>query len=93
MVVVEDLVFTRRDGEATRTILNRAHFTIAEHEQVAIIGDSGSGKTTLINLLGGYYAQTPVIFGWRAKILPSLMIPSKPYTAEVLAWFFNITSC
>lgn len=53
MVVVEDLVFTRRDGDTTRTILNRAHFTIAEHEQVAIIGDSGSGKTTLINLLGG----------------------------------------
>lgn len=53
MVEVQSLVFTRRDGEVNRAVLDKLSLSIAAKEQVAIVGDSGSGKTTLIHLIGG----------------------------------------
>ncbi len=53
MVEVQNLVFTRRDGDLNRAVLDELSLSIAAKEQVAIVGDSGSGKTTLIHLIGG----------------------------------------
>ncbi|RRS09376.1 ABC transporter ATP-binding protein [Pseudoalteromonas sp. J010] len=53
MVEVQNVVFSRRDGESRREILSDLNLSIGKNEQVAVVGDSGSGKTTLIHLIGG----------------------------------------
>ncbi|MDW7548967.1 ABC transporter ATP-binding protein [Pseudoalteromonas sp. McH1-7] len=53
MVEVQNVVFSRRDGESRREVLSDLNLSIGKNEQVAVVGDSGSGKTTLIHLIGG----------------------------------------
>nr|WP_217704652.1 ABC transporter ATP-binding protein [Pseudoalteromonas sp. McH1-7] len=53
VVEVQNVVFSRRDGESRREVLSDLNLSIGKNEQVAVVGDSGSGKTTLIHLIGG----------------------------------------
>ena len=44
---------TFSQGNLTVPVLRDVNFTVAQGEQVAIIGSSGAGKSTLLHLLGG----------------------------------------
>jgi len=44
---------TFTEGPAHVDVLNDVNFSVAQGEQVAILGASGSGKSTLLQLLGG----------------------------------------
>ncbi len=54
-VVVECIKLgkTFTEGPAEVNVLNDINFSVAQGEQVAILGASGSGKSTLLQLLGG----------------------------------------
>ena len=41
---------------STLTVLDIAEFSLADGEQVALVGTSGSGKTTLLHTIAGIVA-------------------------------------
>ncbi|MGF1767224.1 ABC transporter ATP-binding protein [Enterovibrio makurazakiensis] len=41
------------DGGEFHPVLQGAELSLANHDQVALMGESGSGKSTLLNLIGG----------------------------------------
>ena len=49
---------TFSQGNLTVPVLRDVNFTVAQGEQVAIIGSSGAGKSTLLHLLGGLDTPT-----------------------------------
>ena len=53
MIRIEQLNFTRRDGDQKHSVLKDLSLTLEPGEQLALLGDSGSGKTTLLHLLAG----------------------------------------
>ncbi len=53
MIRIEQLNFTRRDGDQKHSVLKDLNLTLEPGEQLALLGDSGSGKTTLLHLLAG----------------------------------------
>ena len=52
-VVIRNLSFEYKDGEAPTPILRNVNLEIGRGESVAIIGPSGAGKSTLIDLVLG----------------------------------------
>ena len=50
---LDGLTKSFREGERTRTVLDRASASFARGEVTAIIGQSGTGKSTLLNLISG----------------------------------------
>ncbi|MHB8346219.1 MAG: lipoprotein-releasing ABC transporter ATP-binding protein LolD [Acidiferrobacterales bacterium] len=49
---------TFSQGNLTVPVLRDVSFTVAQGEQVAVIGSSGAGKSTLLHLLGGLDTPT-----------------------------------
>lgn len=58
-LLIGDIVFKQVTIKAGNTnLLENANFTIAQGENIAIIGDNGSGKTVLAKTLMGFYEYT-----------------------------------
>ena len=55
---VEDLSKIYGEGETAVKALDRASFSVAKGEFLAVIGPSGSGKSTLLHILGGVDTPT-----------------------------------
>ena len=53
MIAVENLSKRVSTVDGELTIVNRAHFSVAAGEAVAVVGASGSGKSTLLGLMAG----------------------------------------
>ena len=53
LVEIEKLVYSLKEGDITRTILDRVSLAVQPAESVALLGRSGSGKSTLLNLISG----------------------------------------
>ena len=53
MIAVENLSKRVPTVDGELTIVNRAHFSVAAGEAVAVVGASGSGKSTLLGLMAG----------------------------------------
>jgi putative ABC transport system ATP-binding protein len=58
MIRVEHLTKRVPTAEGELTIVDRAHFSVAPAEAVAIVGASGSGKSTLLGLMAGLDVPT-----------------------------------
>lgn len=53
MIEVDNLSFSRYQGEREFPILRELSLSLGKGQQLALLGDSGSGKTTLLHILAG----------------------------------------
>jgi len=53
VIEVNDLCFSRNDGDNKLNILNQLDLSVPAAQHLALLGDSGSGKTTFLHLLAG----------------------------------------
>ncbi|QIZ76600.1 ABC transporter ATP-binding protein [Ferrimonas lipolytica] len=52
MIKLENVTFSRADGQRSRKIVDQLSHQIEQGSQIALLGDSGAGKTTLLRLIG-----------------------------------------
>jgi ABC-type lipoprotein export system ATPase subunit len=73
LVRADAIARTYGRGVTTTVALERATFSIAPAERIALSGPSGSGKTTLLHLIGGLDHPTRGLIEW-----PALPRPLRP---------------
>jgi len=87
-VIIRTEGISKRFGELIA--VDRANYTLHEHEVAGIIGSNGAGKTTFFNLLTGYYPPDEGRILYRGEDITR--VPAEKRVAMGMLRTFQLTS-